>query len=211
MSDRTKYRREHVENLQIRPGNAEDVPFIFRRTLIDLRQSDFYTSMPNRLYYTYAHRAWEHTLTRGIVRVAYSGAYEKDDVVISGNTRFILGFIVADVTNIGLVVHYCNVRQDTDEYGKVRATYRKQGIARRLVQGLLDDYRLKKVIYTQRTAMFRRFVHFREKIDQQRDLFEYNPCLFFTLLPPGWETGVIPTMDAEIAPQLRELQGQWSA
>ena len=208
MSPRTPVPFRAVKNLQIRPGNADDIPFMFRRTLKDLRRSDFWTSMPNPLYYTYAHRGWEHHFVRCIVRVAYAGPHLlDDDTVKSGNTRHILGFIVAEVTAIGLVVHYCNVRRDYDTQGRITADYRRRGIATKLIQSFMDDYGDMKVTYTNRTTMFRVHGDFRARVDDDPK-FEYNPCLWFTLLPPGWETGILATLNPNLQTDFSKIESQ---
>jgi GNAT superfamily N-acetyltransferase len=191
-----------VPEIGIRPGFAEDVPFIFRRTLIDLRFSDFARGMTDKVFYTYMHRALEQYLPRAIVRVAYPDAQRKGHAVESADTRHILGFIIAEKTTIGLVVHYAHVRQDVHPMDRKRLIrdYRRQGIATKLLRAVQRDTQLegKQVTYTYRTAMFRgeRNEAFARRIDSD-PLFEYNGFLFFTLLPPGWETGRLPILNED--------------
>ena len=184
--------RDEME-VGIRLGVADDVPYLMRRTLKDLRQTDFFRTVKNQLYYTYMHRAFEHVLTRSVVKIAFPDAkkirMEGSNMVRGADPKRILGFVIADPTDIGLVIHYCNVRRSVDDNKQVTEDYRRKGIARMLIQDLLDSYELKNIIYTQRTAMFRYDPPFRERIDKD-PIVTYNPFMFYTLLPPGWETGV---------------------
>jgi ribosomal protein S18 acetylase RimI-like enzyme len=201
---------KNVQNVQLRPGNADDVPFIFRRMLKDLRRSDFWTGMPNPLFYTYAHRGWEHTIVRSIVKVAYGGPVQTEDGVKTGNPTHILGFIIAEVTSIGLVVHYMNVRRDYDTNGLITADYRRQGIGKKLVESYFKDYGEMKVTYTNRTRMFSFEQEFRNKIDDDPNM-EYNPCLWFTLNPPGWETGILATLNPQTQKDFHDMEQKYPA
>lgn len=188
-----------VKNLGIRRGTADDVSFIFRRLLKDLRYSDLCRKVSHTLYYTYMHRAFEHYLTKGFVRIAYPNAYEEDGMVHSPNPTQIVGYLIADVTHIGLVVHHCYTRRDYAFDKSVARCYRGQGIAKKLITGLMDDYNLDKMTYTVRTPQFRgsHNAPFAYRIDKDRDI-QYNPFLFFTLLPPGWETGALANMNEDM-------------
>jgi len=147
--------------------------------------------MPKVLYFPYMHRRLEHTFTRAIVRVAYPESWEQNGKVYSGNTDHILGFVIADPTKIGdLVIHYTYTRRDYEPTGGgITACYRKQGIARKLVQGMMDDYRMEHIVYTLWGQEFRdpEFEHF--VMTKNHDLMTYNPELFTTLLPHQWERG----------------------
>ena len=189
----TRDEKRHID-IGIRLGEADDVPFIMRRTLQDLRMTDFCRTVQNHLYYTYMHRAMEHTLTRAVVKVAYPQPrkikMEGSNMIRSSDPRRILGFLIADPTDIGLIVHYCYTRRSVNDTTKeVSEDYRKQGIAKKLIAGMMKDYKLNKIIYTQRSAQFRFDQPFRERIDKDEKI-SYNPWLFYTLLPAGWETGI---------------------
>jgi len=175
----------------IRNANADDVGYIMSRTLKDLRNSDFCKGAPNDVAYLYLHRALEHHLTKDVVRVAYPTATKgTGNTVLQGDHKRILGYIIAMPSDLGLVVHYANTRKTFEEDGVIFEDYRQQGICKQLVQSLLRDYDLENVIYTQRTAQFRYDKPWRERVDHDSNI-EHNPWLFYTLLPPGWETGVL--------------------
>jgi len=164
-----------------------------------------FRAMPKALFYTYAHRIWEHHLTRCIVRVAYPEAFEQDGKVISGNTRQIVGFIVAEPTNIGLVVHQIYTRLDYNTSKFQWHTYRRQGIAKKLLKSMMDDFGMDKVIYTMEGRTLTKFPAFMDKVyDDWGEWLTYNHCLFWSLLPPKWETGIHATLDPALNKAFRE-------
>ena len=152
--------------------------------------------MPRSLYYPYMHRRLEHTLTRAIVRIAYPDAWEEGGQVYSGNTRHILGFILSEPSkepSVGLILHYLYTRRDYEPsgHGGIRACYRRQGIARMLLESMLRDYEQEHVTFT----------IWGQELSKSNDLFDrfcndwfkkmtYNPELFNTLLPHKWEQGI---------------------
>lgn len=157
--------------------------------------------MPSRLYFTYGHRIWEHHLTRCVVRVAYPAAYEKDGEVFSGDSRQILGFIVAEPSNIGLVIHYLYTRLDWSTKKNRWVSWRRQGIAKKLVTGMMEDFNMDEVVYTLRGSTVDKFPELADKVyDTWSRKLTYNHPLFWNLLPPKWETGIEATVD----PRLRE-------
>lgn len=177
-------------SVQIRVGTDDDVPYLMRRSLKDLRNMDFVRSTENRLYFTYMHRAFEHYLVNAPVFVACQGPEEVNGSVVAGNPRRILGFIICQPSNIGLIVHYMNVRRSTDDQGHVVENYRRQGIGTKLLRHALSETGMPQspITYTLRTGQFRNHA-FRTFIGND-DRFSYNPFLFFTLLPLGWEQGI---------------------
>jgi hypothetical protein len=174
------------------------------------RKLDWCSNVPNGLYYTYMHRILEHTLTRSVVRVAYPAAYEENGEVYSGNTGHIIGFIVADVSAIGLIVHYVYVRTDYTEHGMPELTYTGQGIARTLLDGMLKDYKMDHVVYTIRSPFFRRNPNFAHRIDfEERNKYTYNPFLLFTLMPHQWERGIVASLNETEMKKYREVQAEY--
>lgn len=167
--------------------------------------------MPKALYYTYAHRILEHHLTRAVVRVAYPEAWEEDGKTYSGNTRHIVGFIIADPSEIGLVIHYVYTRVDYDTRQKnVKGSYRQQGIAKRLVTSMMEDYGCDQAVYTLRGHDVDAEPWLKNKVDNEYlPWLTYNYMLFWTLLPPSWETGVMATLNPKMKDQIR-LQEEYS-
>lgn len=163
--------------------------------------------MPSRLYYTYAHRIWEHHLTRCVVRVAYPDAYNKDDMVVSGDSKQILGFIVAEPSNIGLVIHYLYTRLDYSTRKKRWVSYRRQGIAKKLVTGMMEDFGMDEVVYTLMGSTVDKFPELGDKVygDWSRKL-TYNHPLFWTLLPDKWERGVEATIDPKLRGAMQDTR-----
>jgi len=185
----------------VRLANAGDIDFLFRRMLSELRQIAPWRQMPRSLYYPYMHRRLEHTLTRAVIRVAYPKAWEENGKVISGNLRHILGFIIADPSDIGLVVHYVYTRRDyTPKGGHIKACYRKQGIGKKLLESMVRDYKADHIVFTlwgQELLIDQEF--FNKIMVENASLFTYNPELFTTLLPEKWERGIVATLNPEEA------------
>lgn len=162
--------------------------------------------MPSPLYFAYMHRAFEHHLTRCPVRLAYPESHEVGGEVRSGNPNHIIGVLVADPTSIGLVVHYLGTRRDFDpEIGEPSRCYRRQGIARTLVDSMFTDYGKgedavpRHMHYTVRTPMFYRNPAFQKWVDHDmKGQITYNQFLFERFLPPQWETGLQVHADPEM-------------
>lgn len=193
-----------IHEVAVRKGAKDDVPFLFKRTLRDFRNAPLVHGMPDGLYHQYMHRALEHTFTRAVVLIAYPSPkilkMDGSNVVRSSDTSKILGFIVADPTEVGLIVHYVNTRVSYDESGRLYEDYRRQGIATKLLDTMIDQFKLRedRIYWTMRTPMFRYERDFRKKIQKDKR-FVYNPFLFFTLLPEGWETGIRTPQQAHFA------------
>ncbi len=190
----------------IRNGTDDDVPFMFRRTMREMRSADFNRSVGNDIYYTYAHRAWEFHFTRAIVRIAYPMPFTRPDgFVAHGDSSTILGFVIAEPSNVGLVVHFTYVRRDVDSEGRIIRDYRSQGIAKSLIESMMKDYDQDLVIYTVRTPQFFREEAFRTYVDRHSHII-HNPYLWFTLLPEGWETGIMNKRSTQNAAVYSRLQ-----
>jgi hypothetical protein len=180
-------------------GNEKDIPFLFSRILHEMHSLPQFKCMPSRLYFTYAHRIWEHHLTRCVVRVAYPAAYEEDGEVISGDSRQILGFIVAEPSNIGLVIHYLYTRLDYSTKKNRWISYRRQGIAKKLVEGMMEDFGMKEVVYTLMGSTVDKFPELGDKVyDTWSKVLTYNHPLFWSLLPDKWERGIEATLDPKL-------------
>jgi hypothetical protein len=184
-----------LSDVDIRTAEKADVPFIFARTLRDQRNNPAFHGCPDGLYHQYFHRALEHTLTRAVTFIACPAVKKVtihgQDMVQSVDSRRILGFMIADPTELGLIVHHTYVRQSYNSHGTKTEDYRGLGIGQKLMDSMQREYALKtdKVIYTLKTAMFRYEKPFRVKLEQD-SRFTFNPFLFWTLLPNGWETGI---------------------
>jgi hypothetical protein len=165
--------------------------------------------MPRALYFPYMHRRLEHTLTRAVVRVAYPDAWEEDGKVFGGNSRHIIGFVVAEPSNIGLIVHYVYTRRDyAPKGGTIKACYRRNGIAKRLVEGMLRDYQMDHIIFTiWGQEMWQSETFFQKVTEEWKDKLTYNPELFTTLLPYQWETGVAATLNPDVAKAIHRTKG----
>ncbi len=163
--------------------------------LNDLRQIYPWRNMPRSLYYPYMHRRLEHTFTRAVVRIAYPEAWQDGERTFSGNTDHILGFIIADPsqdTSVGLILHYLYTRRDYSQHGgAILGCYRKQGIAKKLLEGMMHDYNVDHVTFT---IWGQELVKSDSLLDKLRGEWKhkmtYNCELFNTLLPFQWERGL---------------------
>jgi hypothetical protein len=191
----------------VRTGNEKDIPFLFSRLLHEMRHLPQFRVMPSRLYFTYAHRIWEHHLTRCVVRIAYPKAYEENGKVFSGDTRQILGFVVAEPSNIGLVVHYAYTRLDYSTEKQRWVSWRQQGIAKALIEGMMEDFDMEEMVYTLMGSTVDKFPELGDKVygEWSRKL-TYNHALFWSLLPPKWETGIQATLDPEMREAFQEAK-----
>jgi len=178
--------------IAIRNATEDDVGYLMSRTLKDLKNADFCKGVPSDVAYLYLHRALEHHLTRDVIRIAYPTAQKGvGNKVLQGDHRFILGYVIAAPSELGLVVHYANTRRTFEGNGVVTEDYRRRGICKTLVKSLMRDYELDNIIYTNRTAQFRYDKAWRERIDRDPQI-EHNPWMFYNSfsLPYEWERGV---------------------
>jgi GNAT superfamily N-acetyltransferase len=184
-----------ISKVSIRVAGRSDVAYIFKRSLQDFRHCPAFAGCGNGIFHQYMHRAIEHTLMRAIVYVAYPSP---EKVIIGGqaavqhsDSRRILGFMVADPTDLGLHIFALNVRRTYDDGGKLTEDYRRLGIARKLIETMIREYKLptKRLIYGFETPIFRYQPEFKRRVHDDPDI-TCNPFLWHTLLPDGWETGI---------------------
>jgi len=184
-----------LSEVSIRVAEKSDVPYIFKRSLSDLRNCPAFHGCGNGLFHQYMHRALEHTLMRAVTFVAYPspvGVIVKGQKMVrSSDSRRILGYIVADPTDLGLIVHCANVRRTYNDHGTLTEDYRRLGIATKIANAMMKAYDLpnRKIIYTLKTSMFRYEKQFKERLESDENV-TFNPFLYWTLLPEGWETGI---------------------
>ena len=184
-----------IAEVSIRIAGKADVAYIFRRSLQDLRHCPAFKGCGNGIFHQYMHRAMEHTLMRAITYVAYPSPTK---VIVNGqamvqhsDSRRILGFMVADPTDLGVNIFTLNVRRTYDDNGKMTEDYRRKGIATKMIETMIREYKLptRRVIYGFETPIFKYEHEFRAKI-RADDSISCNPFLWHTLLPQGWETGI---------------------
>lgn len=163
--------REYHPIISVRRGGDDDIPFIMRRSLADLRYADLFRQVPDTQFYHYCHKLLEHHCWDGKVLVAHP----------EGEPDNILGFLIYRDTKIGKVIIYAYTRKD-----KGGPNFRRQGILSKLLERA-DVQADTKLTYALRTAMFRFSPSFRDRVDRDR-LITHNVCLLFTLLDSGWES-----------------------
>jgi hypothetical protein len=184
-----------ISQVSIRVAARTDVAYIFKRSLQDLRHCPAFNGCGNGIFHQYMHRALEHTLMRTINYVAYPSPTK---VIVNGqavvkhsDSRRILGFMVADPTDLGVNIFTLNVRRTYDDDGVMTEDYRRLGIATKLVETMIREYKLptKKIIYGFETPIFRYQPKFKRRVYDD-PMMECNPFLWHTLLPDAWETGI---------------------
>lgn len=184
-----------VDDVAIRMADKRDVPFIFKRTLREMRNWPLVHGMKDGMFHQYTHRALESMLLRCVTLVAYPSpkmiTMNGSNMVRSGSPKRILGFLMCDPTEIGLVVHMLYVRRTFDDDGVMIDDYREKGVGKRLIEAAIEQFKLpdRKVFYTVKTAHFRYYPELRKRVEGDERLI-YHPYLFFTLLEPGWEAGI---------------------
>jgi GNAT superfamily N-acetyltransferase len=183
-----------ISQVSIRVAAKTDVAYIFRRSLQDLRHCPTFNGCGNGLFHQYMHRALEHTLLRAVTYVAYPApttvTVQGQSMVKHPDSRKILGFLVADPLDLGVNVFTLNVRRTYNGDGTLVEDYRRRGIARKLIETMVREYKLpNKVIYGFETPVFRYEKGFKRRVYDDNDI-TCNPFLWHTLLHDGWETGI---------------------
>lgn len=105
---------------QIRPALLEDVPFIFSSWLKSYRDAPAVRGVPNSIYYAEQHRLIEKVFSSKNLRVYI--ACDKEE------TTQIFGYLVAEVSESGPVLHW--------EY--VKHSFRNFGVGKGLEKHLLE-------------------------------------------------------------------------
>jgi hypothetical protein len=156
-----------------RKGSDAEVPFMFKRSLADLRYADLFRQVPHTLFYNYTHKLLEWHFIRGEVILAYA----------ENDPSHIMGFLVYyPDTEVGTVVIYAYVRKDN------QFNHRGQGLLSKMVKEAQRKTEDSRIVYTLRTAIFRFSQGFRDRVDNDAEI-EHNPFLNFTILPTtGWES-----------------------
>lgn len=148
----------------VRKAVQSDVAFIQATWLRSFRSGAMVRHVPNRLYYAYHHLILDELLPKAIILIACD---EEDPDTI-------LGYIVAELVDTALVIHFMYVKKP----------FRLFGIARRLVELLIKSEQPPAVMYTHYTSVIG---HIRgDNKDHEVTKWVYNPYLLFQRLPPDW-------------------------
>lgn len=152
------------DSLLLRKVIRADIPFITSSWLESFRNAPMVRGVPNSIYFSYHHKILEELLPRSIVLVACNPA----------DTDQIVGYICAEVFDNCLVVHYVYVKQPL----------RRLGVAKKLLDTLLESEKPAAVQYTAKTPSI---FDFEKQLKEQRII--YNPYLLYATLPEGWDDG----------------------
>lgn len=144
--------------LLVRRASKPDLRFITSSWLKSNRDAPMVQGIPNTVYYHYHHKILEELIPRSLVLVAC----DPED------TGYIYGWACAEVVDTALVVHYVYVRYD----------WRRKGVAKAMMDVLMDAESPPAVIHTHRTHTARKILRNKTWI--------YNPYMLFTRLPEYW-------------------------
>lgn len=163
-----------AHNILLRPARNTDVPLITSSWLQSFRGSDakgkkrfrrggyFQEGVPNRFYYYYHQKVLETIVPNSIVLVA----------CLEESPDTILGWCCAQVVDTALIFHYVYVK----------GGFRKFGIAKRLVNALLESEKPPAVFVSHLVPTLKGRI---------KDMgWMYNPYLLFMKLPLGWQNSV---------------------
>lgn len=151
-----------MQDLVLRAAKLSDINFLTSSWLRSYRNAPAVSGVPNSTYYYYHHKVLEELLTRCTVMVA----------CFPDRPDQILGYVCAEKFDAGLVIHYLYVKK----------TFRNFGIARKLVDHLVEAEKPPKILYTHKT---------RDMFPIERKLrdngWEFHPYLLWVSLPERWE------------------------
>jgi len=146
--------------VELRRARKSDIPFITSSWLKSHRYGYSSQSVPNTVYYHQHHKILEEVIPRSVVLVACN--HEDPDQI--------LGWMCAEVVDTAMVIHYVYVKK----------SFRKFGLAKRLVQTMAEVEDPPAFMCTHSNREVRDIVEKKEII--------YNPYLLFDKLPEGWST-----------------------
>lgn len=143
-----------------------DIPFVTSTWLRDYRNAYFTKGIPNTLYYHYHHKVLDQILPGAMNGgSALTACYSADENTIAG-------YLVYEVVDTALVLHYCFVK----------APLRRVGIARKLIETAIDAERPAAVMMTHKTWTVSKVMEREEDVKR----WIYNPYLLFQKLPDRW-------------------------
>ncbi len=158
---------ESFPHLRLRKGTSKDVRYITSSWL-----NSFYFSPSNKgirksEFFHAEHKMLEVILPRATTLILCNAS----------NLDQILGYICYEMQASGvLVIHYVNMKQP----------YRKRGLARLMVEEVLDLESPRQVLFTYYTPQAG---HIIRKHQEEMGSWRHNPYLKYALAPPGWLSG----------------------
>ena len=182
MTTRISWRQEYPDGtvLLLRPAKGNDVACITSNWLNTFRNAASSWGVPNTEYFYYEHKVLEWILPRSTT-VIMCPEEDPDQIV---------GFMVYEKLEGALLVHWVHIKVD----------FRGRGLARGMVEAVLDVEGHPPVIHDYRTLHSADInkMHRQRHKDYKKGLAEkpkypdtsdwrYNYYLKFTTLPEGWE------------------------
>lgn len=149
----------------IRLARKKDIAFITSSWLKSYRDSEAVRGVPNGVYYRLHHKVLETVIPRSIVAVAVS----QDD------PDQIIGWVCAERHGNILTIHYVYVKY----------MFRRHGVAKKLVQLLVDTEKAEVLLCTHRTHVVGHEEKDEKSILERHEIL-YNPYALFMSLPEQW-------------------------
>ena len=146
-----------------RAAGVEDIAFLTNSWLESYRHAPSVRGVPNKVYYYYHHKLLEELLTRCTVLIC----------CYPDNPNQILGYVCAELYDTALVIHYVYVKK----------TFRKFGIAKSLVNHLLETEKPPSVLFTHKTKDI-----FPIEKNLRKEGWIYHPYILWVSLPEKWES-----------------------
>lgn len=155
-----------MTTLALRAATQEDVPFIKSSWLESYRYGRAVRGVPNSIYYAMHDKVSQFLLADGEVTM----------VVDEADPSVIAGWACYKVEGPMLVLHYVYVR----------GSWRRKGVATRLLQGILALSEATLVAYTHDTEAWYRYLGPKREKDYLGAAWVYDPYQVMKALPEGW-------------------------
>lgn len=154
--------------LTIREATDDDVGFLAKSWLNSYR--DHVPYVGNDVYYVNHHavleRLWDDPYVTWLVACS------------TKHPAYIFGFLCAEASDKGPIVHYVYVRHEASR----GLPLRRRGIATMLLKTFFEGQDTRTIWYTHSTPSARQALHGRHAAQPGADGWEYNPYLFYRRL-----------------------------
>lgn len=148
----------------LRKATPDDVPYITNSWLKGYKGSNANWNVRDSEYFHYEHKLLDYIVPRSTILVLANSA----------NVNQIVGYIAFEMTKQDVMIfHYINVKH----------TFRKNGLARQMLETVLKEEKPIAVNYTYITKAGREIIN---SHDAECHAWRHNPYLKYAMAPPGW-------------------------
>lgn len=151
-----------MAEITFREANNSDIPFLTSSWLKSYRDAPAVRGVPNKVYYYFHHKVLEELISRGMVLVLH---YEH-------TPDQILGWVCYETYDSAMLLHYMYIKK----------SFRGFGLARKVLEEILDRENPPVVLYTHKTTDI--FPIERKLRDKG---WVFHPYMLWTSMPEGWE------------------------